>query len=60
MRYPIGMVFDESSFVVERQNRQLASAGIVIQSATMTTGMGGGKDAAKAFSKLIKTLNDEE
>lgn len=58
--YPIGMVFDEASLVAERQNRQMASLGVIVQSATMTTGMGATKETAAEFVKLINGLNDEE
>lgn len=45
--------------VVERRNGELVSLGVLIQSATATTGMTASKDAAKSFEELLKTLRGE-
>lgn len=50
---------DESRMVIERQNQQHVTLGVVIQSATATTGMTAGKQAQRAFSDLIETLNGD-
>lgn len=57
MHYAIGRVSDEATLVVERHNGELATIGVIIQSATATTGMGASKKAADHFSKLIKGLS---
>ena len=58
-RYPIGRVFDEAQLVVERKNADLISLGVVVQSATATTGMTASQDAADAFRALIETLSGD-
>lgn len=57
--YPIGMMFDEARLVVDRQNREMATIGVVIQSATATTGMTAGKEAGNHFKRLIEDLNGD-
>ena len=59
MRYPIGRVFDEAKLVVERRNGELATLAVIIQSATMTTGMGASKKSGDHFQKLVKSLTGE-
>jgi len=54
------MVWDESKLVVDRVNRSIATMGVVIQSATMTTGMGASRKAGEHFSDLVKSLNGEK
>lgn len=57
--YPIAMVFDEASLVVDHLNRQQATLGVVIQAATATTGMAAGREANALFRKLVESLNGE-
>lgn len=59
LSYPIGRVFDEARLVVERRNGELATLGVIIQSATATTGMTAGKDAGTLFQNLIKRLTGD-
>jgi len=60
MHYPIGQVFDEANLIVERRNGELATIGVIIQSATATTGMGANKKSVDHFKKLIKGLSGEQ
>lgn len=53
-RYPIGRVFRESEFVVERLNNQEISRAVFIQLA-VASGMGS-KKATKLFNKQIEKL----
>ncbi len=57
--YPIGQVFDEAGLVTERRNRATATLGVVIQSATMTTGMGSSEKSVRSFKELMQTLSGE-
>lgn len=59
MDYHIGRVYEEAAMVVERHNRELATVGVLIQSATATTGMAAGRKSQAHFSKLIKGLAGE-
>lgn len=59
MHYPIGRVFDEASLLVERRNGELATLGVIIQSATATTGMGASKKAVEQFRDLINGLSGD-
>lgn len=59
-QYHIGRVFDEAKLVVDRRNGELATLGVVIQAAGMTTSMGATKKSAANFQKLIKTLGDAQ
>lgn len=52
-RYPIGKVFVESEFVVERINREEATRAILIQLAASSLFS---KKGGKAFDKKIKEL----
>lgn len=58
--YPIGRVFDEAKLLVDRRNGELATLGVIIQSATATTGMSASKDAGEHFKKLITSLSGDE
>jgi len=58
-RYHLARVFDEAGLVVDRKNGEMATLGVIIQSATMTTGMGASQDAQKHFQTLIKGLAGE-
>lgn len=57
--YPIAKIFDESNILAELLDRQMATMGVVVQAATLTTGMGASDEASKAFGDLIKRLNGE-
>lgn len=59
MRYPLGRVFDEAKLLVDRRNGELATLGVIIQSATATTSMNTTKKAGDHFQKLIKTLSGD-
>ena len=52
-RYPIGMVYVEAAFVVERVNREEANRAIMIQLAVASVIS---KKGSKAFQKRIKDL----
>ncbi len=51
--YPVGMVWEEASFVVERRNNDLASQAIALQAAGASIM---DKKGAKHFKELIKGL----
>ncbi|WP_197163360.1 hypothetical protein [Novosphingobium aureum] len=50
---------DEAELIVERQNRAYATIGMVVQSATATTGMTASKEAWDQFTGLIEGLNGD-
>lgn len=52
-RYPIGMVYTESGYVVERLNREEANRAIMIQLAVASVVS---KKGSKAFQKRIQDL----
>lgn len=52
-RYPIGMVFMEAQFVVERHNREEATRAMLIQ---LAAGSMLSKDSAREFAKQIKKM----
>ena len=52
-RYPVGMVYVEASFVVERLNREEANRAIMIQLAVASVIS---KKGSKAFQKRITDL----
>lgn len=53
------MLWDEQHLVVQRTNAAMATLGVVVQAATMTTGMGASKEAAAHFTKLLNMLGGE-
>lgn len=57
--YPIGRVFDETRLLVDRRNGEMATLGVLIQAATMTTGMGANRKSIDHFKKIIKGLSGD-
>lgn len=53
-QYPLGMLGDEAGLVQERQNNKIVTEAQLIQLATHSLLS---KDARKAFSKTIKSIN---
>lgn len=53
--YPIGMVWDEATLVVERMNREAASNTALLQ---LAAGSLLSKDAGKQLKKTLKELLD--
>lgn len=53
------MLGDEAKLLVDQINGTLATLGVIIQSATMTTGMGSSREAQQHFKKLIRGLSGE-
>ncbi len=51
--YPVGMVWEEATYIVERKNNDLASQAIAIQAAGASIM---DKKGAEHFKKLIKGL----
>ena len=58
--YPVGKLWDEAEFVVDRKNGEWATLALVVQQATSTTGMTAGPKAHKAFKEFIKGLTGDE
>jgi hypothetical protein len=54
MSYPLGMVYDETNFIIERQNSATATETLLMQQAINALL---GKDARKQFTKTLKSLN---
>ena len=57
--YPVARVWDEATTVVERKNGEYVSLAIVIQQATLTTGMAAGPKANEGFKAFVKGLAGE-
>lgn len=53
MRYPVGMVVDESNLIIERQNSKMATETLLLQQAINAILS---KDARKQFTKTLKSL----
>lgn len=56
MSYPLGMVYDESNLIIERQNSKIATEVLLLQQAVNALLSKGGR---KQFTKTLKTLNVE-
>ena len=56
MKYPLGMVYDESNLIIERQNSRIATEVLLLQQAV--NGLLS-KEGRKQFTKTLKTLNVE-
>lgn len=58
------MVWEEARICVDRQNRNFATEGVILQSAILVGigafGKDGGKKAAKSFGALIEKLNGDD
>lgn len=57
--YTVARLRDEAAIVDAREGRRFAMMGVVVQSATMTTGMAASEDALRHFSKLVDRLNGD-
>lgn len=57
MLYPLGMVADEVELAVDRENRRIATLGVVVHQAVGATTAP--KDMGPIFTKLIRGLNGE-
>lgn len=54
--YPLGMVFDEANFIVERQNSMIATQ-VLLQQQAINALLS--KNGRKQFTKTLKNLNVE-
>ena len=54
MSYPLGMVYDETNFIIERQNSNMSTETLLLQQSINALL---GKGARKQFTKTLKSLN---
>ena len=55
-KYPLGMVYDESNFIIERKNAEMVTEVLLMQQAI--SGLLA-KEGRKQFTKTLKGLNVE-
>jgi hypothetical protein len=55
--YPLGLLNDEASFIVERDNTRMASEAVLLQAAAAS--VMGGEEGVRLFADIIDSLREE-